>query len=303
LKNVNHILEVLLRNLSNSRSELKLFIENATHGDVRQALGYFKEFITSGYTNVDEISQNKHWTFSHHQVLKPMMIPERFFYDEKVSSIPNLFQIRDPSNGSHFTSIRLLRLINSYSGEQENSGFIDIKWIVDEMERRYYTGSESGKLTDLFLKKSLIESSNRLESYTPELDQVRLTPFGKYMLDSLSKRFVYLELIAVETGVRDSKISEIIRENAAKEVSFFQNGNFMKRLECRIDRTDAFLNYLRLQEEDEENQLGIKENGSRIIEEFIKAYNDEKQIILRSAKRKLNREKLSDSEEEFGYEL
>lgn len=290
LDEIKIVLNVLLRNLSNSNSELKVFLENVTHGDVRMALNYFKNFISSGYTNVDEISKKPYWTFSHHQVLKPMMIPERFFYDEKLSYIPNLFQIRDPSNGSHFTGIRLLKLINSYSGDDKNSGFIDVKHVIQEIENIYNNGFEAEKILDIFLNKTLIESSNRLESYSHLVDQVRLTSFGRYMLNDLMKRFVYLELVSIETGYVDSKLTEIIRAKAQLEVQYFYSGDYISRLNCRIERAELFLKYLQEQEEIELRDLSIENYKSKIIPDFVTYFEEEKKIILKSAKRKFEKE-------------
>ena len=53
-------------------------------------------------------AQGNIWKLKTHQVLKPVMIPYRYFYDENHSNIPNIFQIRSKRNGSHFTGLRIL---------------------------------------------------------------------------------------------------------------------------------------------------------------------------------------------------
>ncbi len=107
-------LKICTYQLKNHDSNLSKFLRFATHGDVRQALEFFKGFITSGYTNIGEIAQHRYWTFQVHQVIKPMMIPDRIFYDEKLSKVPNLFRLRNDINSSHFTGIRILHQLVQY---------------------------------------------------------------------------------------------------------------------------------------------------------------------------------------------
>ena len=50
----------------------------------------FREFLTSGYTRVDEMIRTRGWKLQIHQVIRPMMAPFRFFYDENLSQMPNI---------------------------------------------------------------------------------------------------------------------------------------------------------------------------------------------------------------------
>lgn len=92
-----------------SGSHLASFLAACSHGNIRMALELFRNFVLSGYTNVNEITSSRSWTLQVHQVLKPFMIPSRFFYDERLSLIPNIFQIRSKTLGSHFTALRHIR--------------------------------------------------------------------------------------------------------------------------------------------------------------------------------------------------
>ncbi|WP_155293160.1 ATP-binding protein [Comamonas testosteroni] len=91
-------MQKFLRNLSNEfrleQSHLSGFLSACAHGNIRLALELFRGLIQSRYTNIDEITSKKDWKWQIHQVLKPIMIPNRFFYEESQSHIPNIFQIR-----------------------------------------------------------------------------------------------------------------------------------------------------------------------------------------------------------------
>ena len=86
-------LGILLKEFSSDKSPLKNFLTACAHGDIRLSLDLFRSFILSGYTNVEEMVANGSWNFQIHQVIKPVMIPTRYFYDEKLSDIPNIYQI------------------------------------------------------------------------------------------------------------------------------------------------------------------------------------------------------------------
>ena len=63
LKTIQNFLEICTFQLNKKDSHLSNFLRYATHGDVRQALDFFRGFLSSGYTNVAEISENSYWVF------------------------------------------------------------------------------------------------------------------------------------------------------------------------------------------------------------------------------------------------
>ena len=97
------------REFSSEKSPLNGFLTACAHGDTRLSLDLFRSFLLSGYTNVEEMLAAGEWNFQIHQVVKPVMIPTRYFYDEQLSDIPNVFQLRYNRHSSHFTSMSLLR--------------------------------------------------------------------------------------------------------------------------------------------------------------------------------------------------
>jgi hypothetical protein len=85
----------------------------------------FRSFLLSGYTNVDEMIASGHWTFQIHQVIKPVMIPARYYYDESSSKIPNIYQLRSHRLSSHFTGLRILRKL-SKGVEKGSPSYFDL---------------------------------------------------------------------------------------------------------------------------------------------------------------------------------
>lgn len=285
---IKNFLEICTYQLKNDRSELSLFLRYATHGDVRQALEFFKGFLKSGYTNVDEISKHKYWTFQSHQVIKPMMIPDRIFYDETLSRIPNIFQLRNDHNSSHFTGLRILDLLNNKFGGQSSTGFVDIKYFIQEFEEKFSLTKECENYLDLFLRKGLIESSNRLEEYSTQVDQIKITAFGKYMFEYLVFNFSYIDLVCLECGIYDEELNNFLIRSASEELKLKNSRKIMDRMNLRMERAHRFISYLEQQEENEVSEFNLAKEDVKYSNKLREQFDIEKERILSSASRNAN---------------
>ncbi|MEI6704371.1 MAG: hypothetical protein WCL71_12695, partial [Deltaproteobacteria bacterium] len=96
---VKQLLRILTGEFRRKNSHLSQFLRACSHGNMRLSLEMFRNFLLSGYTKVDEMLKAGNWNLQVHQVLRPMMIPDRFFYDESLSAIPNIFQVRSDITG------------------------------------------------------------------------------------------------------------------------------------------------------------------------------------------------------------
>lgn len=290
LRTIQNFLKICISQLKKDDSHLSMFLRYATHGDVRQALEFFKGFITSGYTNIDEISQHRYWTFQTHQVIKPMMIPDRIFYDETLSRIPNVLQLRNDQNSSHFTGLRILDLLNNKYGGQSSTGFIDAKFFVQEYEERFSLIKECENYLDIFLKKGLIESSNRLENYSNEIDQIKITAFGKYMFETLVFNFSYIDLICLECGLYDETLNNFFIKSASEELKLKNNRKVVDRMILRMERADKFITYLEEQEMNEISDFNLRTEDVKFSKKLREQFDFEREIIMKSAERNKTQE-------------
>ena len=290
LTTIISFLEICKNEIRRRHSALSTFLRYSTHGDVRMALDFFKGFITSGYTNINEMAPFSDWKFQIHQVIKPMMIPDRFFYDERLSKVPNVFQIRNESNSSHFSGLRLLDMLNNKSNDKPSGGFVDAKYIVQKFDNDFNLKEDAEKHMDIFLARGLVESSNRLEEYNETVDQIRITAFGKYFYENLCLDFTYLDLVSLDCGIYDEDMHHRFVRDASRELDLYFSGNFMERIKLRLNRVDMFINYLIKQEDKEFSELNLsgeaKQYGIKLYEHFKK----QRTKIEKSAQRKLENE-------------
>ncbi|MFP5080493.1 hypothetical protein [Pedobacter sp. JCM 36344] len=250
-------LNICRNQLTRKTSPLSYFLRYATHGDVRQALEFFKGFLTSGYTNINEMAPHPDWVFQVHQVIKPMMIPSRFFYDERNSKIPNLYQLRNDTDSSHFTGLRIMNYLHNKAGDKGSNGFIDVKFVIHNFDIRYDSKDDCIAHLDLYLEKGLIEANNRLEKFSEEVNQIKITALGNYIYEYLAFNFAYIDLISLDSGVFDESLYNGFVKSAGKELRCYYDRDFMSRIKLRIDRVRDFIDYLIKVENQEFLDLGL----------------------------------------------
>lgn len=286
LNTLDAFFNICKNQLKRKTSPLSYFLRYATHGDVRQALEFFKGFLTSGYTNIDEMAPHNDWVFQVHQVIKPMMIPDRFFYDELKSKIPNLYQLRNDTDSSHFTGLRIMQILHNRVSDKGSNGFIDVKYLIQIFENKYDAKMDSIKHLDLYLEKGIIESSNRLEKFSEDVDQIKLTALGNYIFEFLAFNFAYIDLVCLDCGMYDEKLNNYSVKSAERELKQYYRRDFMSRIETRIERAEKFIEYLEQQEEQEFSDYNLDTSEVKFTDKL--KVNVEKQIlkIRRSAKNK-----------------
>lgn len=278
-------LNILVKEFGVDKSPLKNFLTACAHGDIRLSLDLFRSFLLSGYTNVEEMTADRSWNFQIHQIIKPVMVPTRYFYDESLSDIPNIYQIRFNRNGSHFTALRILRKLAknvdasaaAYMATSELVAyFADVFNMVDDFEKNL----------DLLLKHGLAESNNRVDSYSESVDQVKITNYGLYMVGDLAFNFTYFDLICTDVGIYEENVSNYLVEAARREYNFFIRGERVERVRVRLERVEHFLDYLHKEElrEREFYSLGMPVNET-FTSKALEIFEIEKTRVMASAKK------------------
>ena len=282
-------LSIILREFRNDASPLSAFLTACAHGDTRLSLDLFRSFLLSGYTNVEEMLEEGRWNFQMHQIIKPVMIPNRYFYDETVSDIPNIYQLRYNRHSSHFTALRILRKL-AKSMEGSSQAYIPVAQLKAYFVETFNMLDDLVKNLDMLLKHGFIEADNRLDAFSDDLDNVKLTPYGRYMQSEMAYYFAYLDLVCVDCGVFDQQTSNYLTEAANEEYNMFVQGSRKDRVGVRLDRVDAFIRYLHDEEkrENEYYKLGVPE-ADLFTYKASQSFQRERARVLASAQRQVNK--------------
>lgn len=278
-------LSILSREFGNDTSPLNSFLTACAHGDIRLSLDLFRSFSLSGYTNVEEMLTAGIWNFKIHQVIKPVMIPTRYFYDESLSDIPNIYQIRSTRHGSHFTALRILRKLaksvdisapSYYSVAELKAYFVDTFNMLDDFERNL----------DVLLKHGFVEANNRLDAYSETVDSIKITNYGLYMFNELAHDFTYLDLICTDCGIFNEQTSNYLTEAAKTEFSLFIKRERIERVQVRLKRVEEFIKYLNEEEKQEKELYSLSMPVEAMFtSKVMESFNKDKINILKSARK------------------
>jgi hypothetical protein len=278
----------------------KRFLEECSRDNTRLALEFFGQFLSSGYTHVKEMMDNTRWTVISHQVIKPMMVPQRFNYDENKSLIPNVYQCRTPQHGSHFTTIRILKLLRHGTGASPDSGgYWRVDKLIDDFESKFGMRQDCESALDVLLRHGLVEANNRLDTYAVEkaggngkeliyADEIRITAFGNYMLEHLSRTFTYLEMVSLDCGLADEGLYHSFCRAAVAERSVGTATERKNRMTSRLDRASAFVAYLQREESREKGEFLLHDSEDMVFPLSV-AFEEDKKKALASAMKNIGR--------------
>ncbi|WP_454740222.1 hypothetical protein [Cupriavidus necator] len=285
LKDCATYLRILSREFSNDSSPLNNFLTACAHGDIRLSLDLFRSFLLSGYTNADEMIANGSWNLQVHQVIKPVMVPNRYFYDESLSDIPNIYQLRSIRHGSHFTALRILRKLAKGVDPTAPSYFSTAELRAYFAET--FSMQEDFELNlDVLLRQGFIEADNRLDTYSESVDRVKITNYGMYMLGEFAYYFTYLDLICTDCGFFSEETSNYLTEAARTEYQYFTRSERVERVRVRLERVERFIEYLKQEEQRERElySLGMPQ-GEMFSTKAELSFTTEKARVIKSAKR------------------
>lgn len=277
------LFQVFKTEFNTGSSHLANFLTACSHGNIRLALELFRGFMVSGYTNVHEITSIHGWTLQIHQVIKPFMIPNRFFYEENKSKIPNIFQIRSKSNGSHFTALRILSKL-AVGQDSKNPPFMPVAKLAFDFVEVYGMKEDFDLNMDMLLKHALVEANNRLEDFDGRVDSVKITVYGEFLLNVLCKAFTYFELVCTDCAISDQLTSNTIASLASDDYNLYIKYERMERIKKRIEKADIFLKYLE-NEEQRETSIFRTHDSANFTASIRSAFEIERIRVYKSAKR------------------
>ena len=213
------------------------------------------------------------------------MIPSRFFYDKKVSRIANILQIRSKTHGSHFTALRILSRL--YLGhDASNPPFVPVAKLASEFVEIFGMREDFEINLNVLLQHGFVEANNRLDEFSAKVDSIKITAYGEFMLNALSKAFTYIELVCVDCGMADQGNSNEIAECSNDEYRLYLSYDRMARIQKRLYKADAFLKYLE-REEQREIQLFKIHDQARIATSMRSMFDSERIRVLKSARRNI----------------
>jgi hypothetical protein len=266
----------------NRNQNIVRMIEAISFGNMRFALDLFNNFITSGATDISKIIkifiEDGKYNVPFHEFAKSVILGEYRYYKESRSYIGNLFDVTSARNASHFTSLRLLSLLNNAKNrEGAAEGFIPLQDVISAFADTFDNEEDCVQTVRrlMRLNRQLVELDTRRTESLDGASLIRITSAGAYYFDYLVNAFSYLDLVWQDTPFTERAICEVIARTIQR-VDLIQ----------RIERVDIFLSYLDRQEKDELKDRGLvgeHELHGPFIPRIRRFFSKEKKIIIWNA--------------------
>jgi hypothetical protein len=282
---VKAVIDALIRSATKRNQNIVRLLSCVSNGDMRHALGMFREFISSGNTDIEKIlrivKEDGGYTVPFHEFAKSAILGSRRYYHNNLSHVINLFTKSASAGASHLMALRILARLaaGSAAPSARGEGFIDTEQLLSEARQSFGRADDFVARAQELLARGLLESEPPRSSRIQESDALRVSASGMYYFKYLVRAFAYLDLVFVDTPLRD-------RELAYSLARLAQNGT--DDFEARFDRVRAFLDYLG-QEDSAEIGRSIERSGP-YVECLVPAIRDqiEQEIQVIKQKRKRN---------------
>ncbi len=255
---ISDFLRIVENSIFETNKSIARFIDHICFGNMRMALEMFGTFLVSGATDIDKMlhiyRRDGSYFVPFHEFLKSIMLGDRMYYKESFSPILNLFECGPEKNSSHFTTIRILSLLDKLKSNYnpEGRGYTDINKLISAFENSFNNTEDVIKSLNRLLRSQLIEVNTRAIDNINNATQVRIASSGWYYLKYILYSFSYLDLVLQDSPIN----SEDVYLQLVNSMYLVNNlggpeEEKVQRLEERINRVSIFLNYLKTEEDAE----------------------------------------------------
>lgn len=173
-----------------------------------------------------------------------------------MSDIPNVYQVRNNRHGSHFTALRILRKL-AKNVDASTPAYVSVAELTAYFADTFNMVDDFTRNLDVLLKHGFVEANNRVDAYSEEVDQIKITNYGIYMLNELAYNFTYLDLICTDSGIYDEAVHNYLIEAARKEYNHFVRHERLKRVQLRVERVGHLIEYLKAEEQREKDAYSL----------------------------------------------
>ncbi|MCJ7633102.1 hypothetical protein MUP77_12010, partial [Candidatus Bathyarchaeota archaeon] len=255
------------------------FIESIAGANMRKGLDMFNLFLISGNTKVNEmlkyLRNQGSYTIAYHHVMRSIILGESKYYSSERSHVMNVFDINPNNTSSHFLHLKILKYAKDRASYDAGigRGYVSIAKLKQEAEKI----SVSEEAVEESLAKmagfGLIVFDNQDPGEVKKASYFMIAPTGTYYLEELSRRFVYLDLIWVDTPIAD--------EEQERELRYMMDEFDMEK---RFKRTRKFLDYLCEMEEADFQQYpfyyGSDLGKHRFMDRIVQGFKADMEYIL-----------------------
>jgi hypothetical protein len=251
INNVVHVLKCLIRSTTSQNANIVRFLACISNGDMRYALAAFRDFVSSGNTDIDKIQRilREHggYTVPFHEFAKSAILGSRRYYQASTSHVVNIFRKSHVPGASHLTATRLLARLSASqtAASPHGEGFIQTDVLVDEWTRLFGRTDDLVARSEELIRRGLVETEPPRVFDLRRTDALRIAASGAYYWLYLARSFAYLDLVYFDTPLVDRDLARRLASMSATT-----------EMQVRFDRVRLFLDYLAASERAEHSAAG-----------------------------------------------
>lgn len=246
LSSIDGLLSTLIKSATGGNSNIQRMLASVSNGDMRYALGLFRDFVSSGNTDVDKIlrivGESGHYSLPFHEFAKSAILGSRRYYRSSVSHFLNLFKRTDAASASHICALRLLARLMAAdrAPSSHGEGYVEVPNLLKEYRQSFGHADDAVLWLGELLRRGLVESEPPRCPEVERADAFRITAAGAYYVRYLAQSFAYLDLVFVDTPLLDERLAKNLAAMADT-----------RAMSVRFDRVRMFLDYLQTAEDEE----------------------------------------------------
>lgn len=277
-RDISDLIKIFIMSATQSNQNIVRLLACVSNGDMRHALAMFREFVSSGNTDIEKIIstyRNKgSYTVPFHEFAKSAILGSKKYFNSSVSHTVNLFLRTPARQSSHLTACRLLARLTSaqQSPSRFGPGFVDSTQLISEYRQSFGQADDFILRVDELLRRGLIESEPPRAETLLKTDALRISASGAYYWQYLIRSFAYLDLVYIDTPF----VNKLDADRLAG-----MSGH--ADLTVRFERVRCFLDILKTEENLEIAEV-VKRGGpyaSRLIPDIIEQIEKEIAEIVR----------------------
>lgn len=260
------------------RKGITRFVESIAGGDMRRALELFNLFLISGNTRMSRIlgiyRKLGSYQIAYYELLTSIILGESRYYSSERSHVMNVFDVNTQYTNSHFLHLKILQFARDRVQYETKigRGFLPISNLIQDAEKISISKEAIEDSLVRLARFKLIVFDHQDPNDVKTASYFKITQTGIYYLEQLSRRFVYIDLVWMDTPIADDRLERELRytlhETGTRE---------------RFKRAEKFLGYLRNMERADfetnpsyyQSALGHYDFANRII----RGFNSDKRYI------------------------
>lgn len=238
-KRIDALLRALINSATAHNANIVRMLATVSNGDMRHALDMFREFLSSGNTDIEKIirivERDGSYTVPFHEFAKSAILGARRYYRSGLSHVVNVFKQSDATGASHLTACRMLARLSAAEGvaSAHGEGYVGVIALLREFRESFGFAEDAVQWGGELLRRNLIESEPPRVPDMRQADAVRVTAAGAYYWRYLVRAFSYVDLVFVDTPIADVRHAQLLASMAE-----------LRDLPIRFERVRAFLAYL-----------------------------------------------------------